>query len=292
MISDIFYDLGLQGVVLEDPEYEAGDGWVDESVVMPEAWAVVGYVPEDQYTDGMHRIIRERLDRLEREDRIVSRMVADEIDQQDWAETWKEYFWPTKVTPRITVKPTWRDYTQQPGEIVIEIDPGMAFGTGTHPTSGLCIEMIETYLDAGDCLLDIGTGSGILLIAAAKLGAGKGLGIDLDEDSLEISRKNLILNRIDSKKFTVQRGNLVAAIHQNFDVVVANILPGVILKLLDDVEKVLAATGIFICSGILEEHEDSITEKMTSKGFKILDVRKKDTWVAIAGRRCGGTSIE
>ncbi len=285
MISNIFYDLGLQGVVLEDPEYEAGDGWVDETIVMPEAWAVVGYVPQDQYTGDMRRIIREKLDRLEKEAHIVSRMETREIDQEDWAETWKEYFWPTKITPGIVVKPTWRDYSQQPGEIVVDLDPGMAFGTGSHPTSGLCIEMIEAHLNVGDSFLDIGTGSGILLIVAAKIGAERGLGIDLDETAVDVSRSNMIVNTIDTEKFTVRTGNLVAATRRRFDVAVANILPGVILNLLDDIENVLTATGIFICSGILEEHSDSVTEKMTSKGFAILDVRKKDGWIAIAGRR-------
>jgi len=284
MISSLFYDLGCQGVVLEDPEYETGDGWADESVIMPEEYAVVGYLQQDQYTAETQKAIQGQLDRLEQEDGIVSRVAAHSVDQQDWAETWKAHFQPTKITSRITVKPTWRDYVKQPGEIVIELDPGMAFGTGTHPTSGLCIQMIERHLKPGGSFLDIGTGSGILMIAAANLGAEKGVGIDLDEDALEISRSNLILNGVDTDMFTLRHGDLIGTIHQRFDLVVANILPGAILMLLDDIEKVLAPRGVFVCSGILREHTDSVTEKMVSGGFDISDVREEDTWVAIAGR--------
>jgi ribosomal protein L11 methyltransferase len=119
------------------------------------------------------------------------------IDEQDWAEAWKAYFWPEKITDLIVVKPSWREYPAEPQEIVLEIDPGMAFGTGTHPTTSLCIRMIQTHLKPGDAFLDVGTGSGILMIAAAKLGAGTVCGVDNDEVAVTVAEKNLLANHID-----------------------------------------------------------------------------------------------
>lgn len=289
LISDIFYHFDLQGVVLEDPEFEKADNWdettwADETLRMPTQLAVVGYLPGDDHVDEKCRILKDRIGKLENAECSSTHVVFRELDDQDWAETWKEYFWPQKITRRVTVKPTWRDYESETGELVINIDPGMAFGTGTHPTSHLCIQMIETYLNPGDDFLDIGTGSGVLLIAAAMLGAERGLGIDIDEDAVEISRKNLALNRIDGTFFGVRTGSLIDGIAERFDFVTANLLPNAVFTLLDTIRDVLTPGGIFVCSGILEEHRDMIVGKMETQGFKILDIQVKETWVAIAGR--------
>jgi ribosomal protein L11 methyltransferase len=288
LISDVFYDLGLEGVLLEDPEFERADDWdettwVDETLKMPLQLAVVGYFPKDDLVDERCRILGDRIEKLKEDASISPRLVLREMDDQDWAETWKEYFWSQRITDNITVKPTWRDYKRKTGELVINIDPGMAFGTGTHPTSHLCIQMIETYLNPGDALLDIGTGSGILLIGAAMLGAGKGVGIDIDGDAVEITRKNLALNHIDGASFVARIGNFTAGIEDEFDLVTANLLPNAVLILLDSIRDVLAPGGIFVCSGILEEHQDLILEKMQTQGLKVLDLKVKETWVAIAG---------
>ena len=289
LISDIFYDLGLDGVLLEDPEFERADDWdettwADETLEMPAQLAVVGYFPKDDQVDERCRILGDRMQKLEENAGVSTHLVFGEMDEQDWAETWKAYFWPQKITQKITVKPTWRDYESKPGESVINIDPGMAFGTGTHPTSHLCIQMIETYLNPGDTILDIGTGSGILLIAAAMLGAERGVGIDIDEDAIEISRQNLALNQIAGESFRVRVGSFIDDIEDRFDFVAANLLPNAVARLLDTIRDVMEPGGIFVCSGILEEHRDWIVEKMRLLGFKILDVQVKEAWVAIAGQ--------
>ncbi len=184
----------------------------------------------------------------------------------------------------MVVKPTWRDYRADTGEVVIELDPGMAFGTGTHPTTALCISMVENYLKKGDLFLDIGTGSGILMIAAAKLGADKIRGVDHDETAVPIAVDNLRRNGIEAQQFFVNCANLAEGIKERYDIVVANILSQVILDLLNDIRSVLKAGGIFICSGIVDKNEKQVVAAMKNIGFEILEISTQDEWVAIAGR--------
>ena len=167
----------------------------------------------------------------------------------------------------------------------MEIDPGMAFGTGTHPTTRMCIEMIERYLKKGDSVLDVGAGSGILMIAAAKLGAGRLWGVDNDPMAVEIAEKNLVGNRISKDRFSIVCGSLVEKIDASFDLVVANILAEVILDLIDSLIPVLNPGGIFIGSGIVEKKAEQVSEKLLRTGFDILETRSMDGWSAIAARR-------
>ena len=160
----------------------------------------------------------------------------------------------------------------------------MAFGTGTHPTTALCIRLIEGYLHKGDSVLDVGTGSGILMLAAAKLGAGFVCGLDKNEMAVKIAEMNLRLNRIAPHKFSVKAGDLVSGVEETYDLVVANILTQVIYNLLEDIEKILNDGAIFICSGILDKNEKLVIARMKTIGFDILDLCIKDQWVAIAGR--------
>lgn len=165
-----------------------------------------------------------------------------------------------------------------------EIDSGEVFGTGNHPTTVLCLEMLERYLRKGDKFLDVGTGSGILMIAAAKLGAGKVCGIDRNHAAVEIARRNLIRNRIENKRRELRTGNLVEGVDEKYDLVAANILTEVILTLLDTVNEILTENGIFICSGMLERNTHRVEKRMKASGFEILETRTKDKWVAIACR--------
>ncbi len=284
LISNLFYDFGLKGVVVEDPDDEPAEGWGDGAERKPDHYAVTGYFAKTEQAEKNCKVLEDKLKRLYKENGIIFRIVCQEIDEQDWAESWKAYFWPEKITKNVVVKPTWRDYDAHPDEIVLEIDPGMAFGTGTHPTTSLCLNMIETYLKKGDSFLDIGTGSGILMIAAAKLGAKKVWGVDIDEVAVNIARKNLLLNNIGSKRFNIKTGNLVDVIEDRFDIVAANILSDVILVLLDSIKNVLAQDGIFICSGIVEENKAMVAEKMEAVGFELIGTLTKESWVSIAGK--------
>jgi len=284
LIAVIFYDLGLKGVSLEEPGLEPEKGWGDDAVEQPIHYSVSGFFPFREFTDSKRIILTEKLSEIERENEILSKVVYREIDEEDWAESWKEYFWPEKISDKIVVKPTWREYEPKTDELIVEIDPGMAFGTGTHPTTSLCVRMIEKYLRPGDTFLDIGTGSGILMIAAARLGADTVCGVDNDMVAVEVAEKNLRLNKIEKSRSHIISGNLVDAVHQKFSVVTANILSEVILELLDDIRKVTAKGSILICSGIIEDNADGVVEKMKESGFSIAELAEKEKWICIVAR--------
>jgi ribosomal protein L11 methyltransferase len=284
LISNVFYDIGLQGVAVDDPEIEPEEDWAEDAIGRPAQHAVTGYIHQDSRTDVRCKILQERLRQLRHQLRLVYRISYRELDEQDWAHAWKAYFWPRKIGARLVVKPTWRDYRAAAEDIVIELDPGMAFGTGTHPTTALCLNMIEKYLSKGDSFLDVGTGSGILMIAAAKLGAGRLCGVDKDEVALGVAAENLKLNRVGPQTFHLTAGDLGAQISGSFNFVVANIYSHVILKLLDDVPRLLTAGGIFVGSGIIRENKNAVLAAMEKLKFEILETAGEEEWVAIAGR--------
>ncbi len=283
LISDLFYDLGLQGVVVETPEIESSEDWGDDAVI-PEHWAVIGYFPDDGQSKKRLETIEKNLETLETINGIKSHTVYAGIDETDWNETWKAFFKPEKITKNIVVKPTWKDYSRKGDEIVLEIDPGMAFGTGTHPTTSMCIGMIEKNLKRRGSFLDVGTGSGILMVAAAKLGASKVWGTDNDNVAVDIACKNLIQNRISESTFKILTTHLVDTVTERFDLVAANLTTTVVLTLLDDIKRVLAPNGLLICSGILEADKEKVLEKMADQGFEVIEVLIKESWVSFVCR--------
>jgi ribosomal protein L11 methyltransferase len=284
LISNVFYDLGLQGVVVDDPDIEPEEPWAEDALGRPGQHAVTGYIPNDSRTEQRCKTLQTRLLQLKHQLSIVYRISYRKLDEQDWAHAWKAYFWPQKIGSRIVVKPTWRDYQAAADEIVIELDPGMAFGTGTHPTTALCLDMIEKYLRQGDSFLDVGTGSGILMIAAARLGADRLCGVDKDEVALDVAAANLKLNHISRQIFNLTAGNLGTHINESFNFIVANIFSHVILKLLEDIPRLLASGGIFVGSGIIQENKNAVLAAMEKLKFEILETAAKEDWVAIAGR--------
>ena len=284
LISNIFYEIGLKGVVVEEPDLEPIEGWGESVVRRPNHYSVTGYIPKNQQGIKCIQALEKKLKRLEKESRILLKIFYQEVAEEDWAESWKKYFWPEKISKKIVVKPTWREYIPNQDEIVIEIDPGMAFGTGTHPTTYLCVNLIEKYIKPGDSFLDVGTGSGILMIVAAKLGAARLLGIDVDQFAVEIAQKNLLLNGIETEKFQLINGNLVDGVKAQYDLIVANILSEVVLAMLDRIPNILKKGAIFICSGIIEENKLKVVEKMEAQGFNILELATQENWVCIAGK--------
>lgn len=281
LIANIFYELGITGLVVEEPDIEHPEHWGKDAIT-PEHYAVIAYLLHDEQTEKQLEIIENNLARLANNSGITYKIVYSDVNESDWAHVWKAHFRPEKITDNIVVKPTWGEYPRYHDEIILEIDPGMAFGIGTHPTTGMCIELIEKYLKKGDSFLDVGTGSGILMIAAAKLGAGKVWGTDNDEVAVDVACKNLMQNRISTATFNVIADNLVEKVEARFDVVAANITSKGILLLLDDIKKVLDKHGIFICSGIIEEDKNNVIEKMENLGFEVIAMLTKETWVSIA----------
>jgi ribosomal protein L11 methyltransferase len=284
LISDLFYDFGLQGVVVDDPELQPEEDWAEDAIGRPTQNAITGYFHKDGQADARCKTLEEKLTRLVERLGGFYRVSYKELDDQDWAHAWKAYFWPQKISPNVVVKPTWRGYSAASDDIVIELDPGMAFGTGTHPTTALCINMIEKHLRKGDSFLDVGTGSGILMIAAAKFGAARLCGIDKDEVAVEVAAQNLELNQVNPKIFRLTNGDLVADVNESFTFITANIFTHVILTLLQDISRVIAADGILVCSGIIAENKQTVITAMENTGFKILETASEEDWVAIVGR--------
>ncbi|MEW6261390.1 MAG: 50S ribosomal protein L11 methyltransferase [Thermodesulfobacteriota bacterium] len=283
-VSDVFLELGLSGVVLEDPGLEPPEEWGEDAVQRPDRYAVIGYFP---MTDTLSRQ-QQRL-----EDLVAGcmpkgagrsyRITYSSIEEEDWAEAWKSYFHPIRVSDRFVVKPTWRDYASEAGEIVLEIDPGMAFGTGMHPTTVLCIRALETVVQPGMRVLDVGTGSGILALAAAKLGAAQVIGVDMDPVASAIAARNLRLNGIQNN-FLMFTGRLIESVRMKADIVVSNILTDVVLALSETVRDVMTEGGIWIASGIVESKAQVVSEALKNTGFQDIDQEMLEGWVCIRGR--------
>jgi ribosomal protein L11 methyltransferase len=284
LISNLFFEFDLQGVAEEDPTVEPTDGWAEDSIGRPDRHAVIGYFPKDRKVKKRCRVMEKKLALLKENSAILYRVSYKELAEEDWAEAWKAFFTAQKIGRKIVVKPTWCEYGADPDDIVLELDPGMAFGTGTHPTTALCVNLIEDYLNRGSSFLDIGTGSGILMISAAKLGAGLICGVDKDTVAVDVAAGNLKLNGFDSQSYSLSTGNLLEGIKAKYDFIVANIFTHVILELLDDLHRVLAQDGIFVCSGMFEKNKNLVVAKMKNMGFEILEIREREEWSAIAGR--------
>jgi ribosomal protein L11 methyltransferase len=284
VISNLFFEFDLQGVAEEDPTVEPAEGWAEDSIGRPERHAVVGYFPKDRKVKKRCKVLEKRLALLKKNSAILYRVSYKELAEEDWAEAWKAFFAPQKIGRKIVVKPTWCEYGANPDDIVLELDPGMAFGTGTHPTTALCVNLIEDYLNRGSSFLDIGTGSGILMIAAARLGAGFVCGLDKDDVAIDVAAANLKLNGLDPQHYSLRSGNLLEGVKEKYDFVVANIFTHVILELLDDLQRALTQDGTFVCSGMFEQNKNLVVAKMKNMGFEILEIREREEWSAIAGR--------
>ena len=281
LIADIFYEQGITGLVVEAPDIEHPEDWGKDAIT-PDHYSVIGYLLHDEQYEKQLKIIEKNLARLEKKNGILYKIVCSDVDESDWAHQWKAHFRPEKITDTIVIKPTWREYSGNHDDVILEIDPGMAFGTGIHPTTRMCIKMIENYLKPGNSFLDVGTGSGILMVAAAKLGAGRIWGTDNDEVAVDVAGKNLAQNGIATANVNVITRNLVEEVGARFDVVAANITSKTILLLLDDIQKVLVKNSIFICSGFIEEDKNKVIQKIENSGFEVIEILTKETWVSIA----------
>lgn len=204
-------------------------------------------------------------------------------DDSAWKDEWKKYFKPARITERLTVKPTWENYTPSAGELVIEIDPGMAFGTGTHETTSLCLALLEKYLQPGERVLDIGCGSGILSIGAALLGASAVLAVDIDPQAVFVSRENVALNGCEAV-VRVQQGDLTKGLDFEADLIAANLMADLVIMLSPHAGQHLRRGGLYISSGILAEKCAEVEAAIREAGFAIEEIRQDGMWCAIAAR--------
>lgn len=295
MVSALLMRLGAAGTQiidrsdLPDPD-KPGRNWelMDRALLdeAPEDVRVKAWFDAETAPTTLEALQLE-LDRIRLEDEPgqfgALTVSASSIREEDWAENWKQYFKPFRVGRHLVVKPSWESWDRQPGDLIIEIDPGMAFGTGTHETTALCIELIEQFY-AGGALLDIGTGSGILAIAAALLGASQVTAIDIDPDAVRVARENVELNGL-SHAVTVEQGDLLKGVRGVYDFAVANILAPVICMLAGPLTQYLKPGGCFVCSGIIREKHDDVWQALTAAGYEILMEKERGDWCAFAARK-------
>lgn len=284
-ISDIFYDFGVTGLKIEEPMKHKNplDFYKNEKDFLMVDHAVSAYFPLNIYAEKRKKVILERFEEVfaGRED-IVYTIDFYEYDEEDYQNSWKKYLFTEKVSERFVVKPTWREYEPKDDELIIELDPGRAFGTGSHPTTSLCLKLMEENIKEGDSVIDVGTGSGILMIAADRLGASEVYGTDIDELAVESAKENLELNGISEDRAKVYLGNLVSVVNgKKFDVVVANILADVLLILLNDISKVVKKDGLVIFSGIIDEKCELLKREVEALGMEILEVKADKEWRAM-----------
>ena len=292
-IAGIFYGLDCKGVAIEDPNDILGReqgpltwDFADINVLehRGEAAVVKGYFSEEDNVEEIVTYIEEKVNEIkELGINVGEGKVESEVKyEKDWADTWKQYYKPVLVGERIVVKPIWEEYEPKGNELVVELDPGMAFGTGTHETTRMCIQALERYVNQDTTVFDVGCGSGILTIAAAKLGAKLSVGVDLDPVAVESSKENVTYNKLNN--IEILEGNLVEVIDGKADVVVANILAEIICILTDDVKRVLKDNGIFITSGIIHDRVEMVCEKLEATGFEVIEKNRDGEWNCIVAK--------
>ena len=292
-VSGIFYSLDCKGVAIEDPEDILGReqgpltwDFADINVLEHKGkFAVVkAYFAEEDNIEEILGYVNEKLVELKEMgiDLGEAKVEHEKIYEEDWANTWKQYYKPSKVGEKIVVKPIWEEYEQKEGELVVNLDPGMAFGTGTHETTRMCIQALEKYVKEESTVFDVGCGSGILAIAAAKLGAKLAVGVDLDPVAVESSIENVGYNNLNN--IEILHGNLVEVIDGKSDIVVANILAEIICILTDDVKRVMKDGGVFITSGIIHDRVDMVCEKLEATGFEVIEKNRDGEWNCIVAK--------
>ena len=297
-ITNIMYENGAQGVMIEDPkdfniEKKNDYDWdyVDEDLLSKkddENVYIKTYIVDMKDVEGFVKNIKTEIEKLKEYglDYGSGAITIDNVREDDWANNWKQFYKPTKIGDKIVIKPEWEEYTPSEGDIVVELNPGMAFGTGNHETTSMCVENLEKYVDNESTVFDIGCGSGILGIVAAKLGAKKVIGIDIDEVAVEVSKENIEKNQV-SDKMSVLKGNLADDISDDIkpDLVVANIMADIVILLSKDVSKSLKKDGIFISSGIIHAKIEEVSNALINNGFEIIDVQKKGEWSCIIAKK-------
>ena len=290
-VANVLYDAGVNGVAIEDPRdlqllNQGDNAWelVDDTLIDSyyEGAIVKGYIPDSPEVAGQVDLIRKAVDLLPGFGLNVGEgeVTMLPIDEEDWSEEWKKYFKPQKPGERIVIKPTWESYEAGEGEVVLELDPGMAFGTGTHETTVLCLQELEKHVDSHKTVLDIGCGSGILAIAAALLGYKNAVGVDVDPLAVEISKRNASLNHVDDT-VDIRLGNLMDVVEEKADILVSNIIADIIIKMSPDAAKYMQPGGIWIASGIINEKIPMVEQAMTSAGLELLKIRSMGEWAVI-----------
>ncbi|MCP3030363.1 50S ribosomal protein L11 methyltransferase [Halobacillus sp. A1] len=293
-VSNILHEAGASGVVIEDPR-----DMIKEENSFGEIYELN---PEDYPKEGvyvkaylqMNSFLGETVDSIKQSVTNLTLYNIDigrnsvslsEIHEEDWATAWKKYYKPVKISERITIIPTWEEYEPvSSDELIIEMDPGMAFGTGTHPTTVLSMQALEQYLKPEDLVLDVGAGSGILSVASILLGAEHVHAFDLDEVAVKSTFNNAELNHVQNQ-ITSTKNDLLKGVEIQPDLIVSNILAEIIVQFVDDAYRLLKDDGYFITSGIISGKKDHVLDRLKQAGFEIVETNMMEDWVLIIAKK-------
>lgn len=294
-VSEVLMDAGASGTMIEDrsdiPDPAKPHGiWeiIDPKLLdsMPEDVLVHAWFEENASLPSLLDGIKGRLAELSSSGDDLGTLLLDtrSVNDQVWTDVWKKYFKPFHAGTHLVVKPTWEPYDPEPEDKIIEIDPGMAFGSGTHETTGMCLSLLEEMISGGEEVIDVGTGSGILAIGAALLGAGHVLAIDIDPDAVRVAEENVQHNHVEAA-VSVQQGDLLKRVSAVCDICVANIISDVIISFAAPLLSHIRPGGLFICSGIVSMRSDEVQQALTDAGYEILRKESRGEWTAFLSRR-------
>ena len=287
IVESILLDYGSTGVAIEDPTTLEENLHDDFGTIVelsptdfPDVGVIVkGYINELDFDDETFTRFKGELEQLGQNINIGEffKIETTTIKDSDWENSWKDYFDILNIGEKFVIVPTWREYENEENKYVINIDPGMAFGTGGHETTSLCIKNLEKYVKPHDNIIDVGCGSGILSIAASYLTDGEIKAVDLDKLAVDVSRENFALNNLENR-IAVEEASLLTKETKKYNVIVANILAHIIELMLDDAYNLLEDGGYYITSGIIKDKKDELLEKMLERGFKLVEETSDNEW--------------
>ncbi|MBP5426849.1 MAG: 50S ribosomal protein L11 methyltransferase [Clostridiales bacterium] len=290
-VCDMLNEMGAEGVVVKDP-FDAKQelakpntsNYVDDDFFdeLGEDVKVSAYFSEDQDKDELVCSIKEKLWLVSRFLDIGKGVVCyNNVLGEDWETSWKKYYKPIYISDRVVIKPSWEEYAAKENDLVIELDPGMAFGTGQHETTKLCSQFLEKYVREGDKVLDVGMGTGILSIISKKLGADKVFAVDIDDMCVKVAKENFAKNDVEIE---CMAGVLDDVMDTDFDIVVANIVANVIIDFSRDLSKYLKKGGVFVASGIIVDRKDQVLDALEKNNFTLLECTRDKDWIAMVFR--------
>lgn len=295
IVVNLLISLGSNGVSIVDrtdfeilPEYGFDTLWeLDENKFPKEGIIISGYFSVKDIQPDFDKVLHNSLEKFKKEKLNLDYygVESTQIKDSDWANKWKEYYSSVQITRYLTIVPEWLSYEpKEKNEQLIIMDPGLAFGTGTHPTTQLSIQALELVMRGGEKVIDVGTGSGVLTIASSLLGAETIHAYDLDDIAIQSAENNINLNKLDSE-IVIQQNNLLENIEIKADLIVANILANIILKLIKDAKTALNQGGYFISSGIIKEKQKEVVLALEKEGFKIQQINQMKDWITIIAQK-------